>query len=390
VRLAEGSKQKVKRRGTLRQWWILTRRCFTIKRKDTVNTAILLLQAPVIASVLWLVFAGQIHTYFEEIKLGPSALFLLMASAVWFGCSNSAREIVGEQAIYRRERMVNLMVPSYVLSKFAVLGLVCAIQCAILLGIVHTTLDYSGSWWLTYVIMLLTSLAGVGMGLTLSALVRSTEAAIALVPMLLIPQIILGGIIVPIHQLGGPMQVLSAAMVTRWGFEAGLHIEYDDDDLDTVRDYCGIDVCPDPIATRSGGDIGYGTAIAAERVSELLIGVASGVRTDAGDGERVRTGYGTVTDRNYQPRGPGAEEDVCNVLCTNARRGIEVTPLERAFGLDLGENDAMRHTYQQEYGVGHSGSQSSLGFCAVVLVVFNLLMFALVCSILRLKDVEVG
>jgi len=199
VRLSAGSKKRTMRQGWLRQWWILTRRYFTIKRKDAVNTAILLLQAPIIGLVLLLVFGGRVDTYFDRISWGPSALFLLVASAVWFGCSNSAREIVGEQAIYKRERMVNLLIPSYVASKFAVLGVVCAIQCGLLLAIVYPALGFNGPLLHLYSVLLLSSLAGVGMGLTLSAVVRSSEAAIALVPLMLIPQIILGGIIMPIQ-----------------------------------------------------------------------------------------------------------------------------------------------------------------------------------------------
>ena len=115
---------------------MLTRRYATIKLRDLVSTLILLLQAPVIAAVIALVFAGELDTAAGRNAYGAFALFLMAVSAVWFGCSNAAREIVSEQAIYRRERMVNLKIPSYVMSKFVVLGALCAIQCALLLAIV--------------------------------------------------------------------------------------------------------------------------------------------------------------------------------------------------------------------------------------------------------------
>jgi ABC-type multidrug transport system ATPase subunit len=362
VNIAEGSKQKTERRGLVRQFGILTRRCYNIKGKDKVNTAILLLQAPIIGLVLWLVFSGQLGSYFDMLTRGPAALFLLVASAVWFGCSNSAREIVGELAIYRRERMVNLMIPSYVLSKVTVLGLLCAVQCGILLVIVYPALGYRGSFFLVYLLLLLSSMAGVGMGLVLSAVVRSSEAAVALVPLLLIPQIIIGGIIMPIHDLNAPMKVFASVMVARWGFEGVLHVEYADDDLRTVRDRCGIDVCPDPLA-----------------VLEPSEGEAT-----------IETAFGSLPDRSYFPSGEAENEDICNVLCTNARRGNEVTPLEVAFGLSITPADPMRLDYLNRYGVGTTGSQTSLATVFIALLVFNLLLFALVCSILRLKDIEVG
>ena len=362
IRLSQGGKQRTVRHRLMRQWWVLTRRYFTIKRKDTINTAILLLQAPIIAAVLCLVFMGQIGNYFDHVNRGPAALFLLVASAVWFGCSNSAREIVGEQAIYKRERMVNLMIPSYVGSKFAVLGFVCSVQCAMLLVIVYFVLGFEGAILPLYLILLLSSLAGVGMGLALSAMMRSSEAAIALVPLLLIPQIILGGIIMPIHDLNSPMKLLASVMVSRWGFEGALHIEYGDDDLERIQGECGVDICPDPLADFDQETTG-GTTVSA---------------------------FGGIPDQDFFPTGEGADHDMCNVLCTNARRGIELAPLERAFGLDLRDSQSLRADYFDQYRVGKQGIQTTLETNYSVLIFFNLLLFGLVCSILRIKDGDVG
>ncbi|MBN1944970.1 MAG: FHA domain-containing protein [Bradymonadales bacterium] len=367
VRLGEGSKQKTERRGWLRQWGILTRRCLTIKRKDVVNTAILLLQAPVIGVVLWLVFAGRMTSPFQRLEHGPSALFLLVMSAVWFGCSNSAREIVKEQAIYRRERMVNLIIGSYVLSKFTVLGALCALQCAILLGMVYPALGYEGCFLVHYLVLFLVSLCGVGIGLTLSAMVRSAEAATALVPLLLIPQIMLGGILIPTHDLNLPMGILSNAMVARWGYEGVLHVEYGKDDLDAIRQQCGIDACPDPLGAKESSPV-----------------------EDTAGPRLLTTLFGQMEERSYLPRGVGEETDICTILCTNTRRGAELTPLERAFGLDLDREGSLRHRYHQEYGVGVQGVQVGLPVVLLVLFFLNALLFGLVCSILRLKDVEVG
>ncbi len=232
VAISSGSKKKTARRFGLGQWWVLTRRYLTIKRKDLANTLILFIQAPIIAAIIVGVFWGRTGANLQDndeilnrIEYVPVAFFLLSISAIWFGCSNSAREIVAEQAIYRRERMVNLKIPSYVMSKFTVLGLVCALQCAVLLGVTDLFLGFHGSFMWLYFFLVLCSLAGVGMGLVLSAMVRTNEAAIALVPLLLIPQVILGGLIVPIEDMKKPMQVATYPMLARWGFEGLLHAE---------------------------------------------------------------------------------------------------------------------------------------------------------------------
>ena len=77
-----------------KQLFWLTARYFNIKTNDRTNTFILLAQAPIIAGLLGLIF--------DELEL--SVLFLMTISAIWFGTNNSAKEIVGELPIYRRER----------------------------------------------------------------------------------------------------------------------------------------------------------------------------------------------------------------------------------------------------------------------------------------------
>ena len=83
-------------------------------------------------------------------------------------------------------------------------------------------------------------------------------------------------------------------------------------------------------------------------------------------------------------------EDICTVLCANALRGEEVTPLERAFGLDLRDAGSMRSFYGSQYEVGSRGAQTGVPINYGVLLFFNALLFGLVCSILRVKDGDVG
>jgi hypothetical protein len=68
----------------------------------------------------------------------------LVVAAVWFGTSNAAREIVAERAIYLRERMVNLGLINYVLSKYVLLAFFCIVQCTMLLAIVFFALGFHG------------------------------------------------------------------------------------------------------------------------------------------------------------------------------------------------------------------------------------------------------
>lgn len=225
VRVTNPSERK-KPRFSLRQWATLCRRYFAIRMKDRVGMSILMVQAPIIALLLDLVFVSESGGVMSRLQYTPFALFLLVVSAIWFGCSNAAREIVAEQAIYRRERMVNLAISAYVLSKVMVLGALCLMQCVVLLSLTYFVLDFWGNPLLHLGILWLASLGGLGMGLFLSSLVRTSEAAMATVPLLLIPQIILGGAIMPVDKMSTPVWGASHAVISRWAFEGVLHTEH--------------------------------------------------------------------------------------------------------------------------------------------------------------------
>src|SRR6266568_288101 len=160
-----------------------------------------------------------------------TVLFIMAFSAIFFGCINAAREIVKEAPIYLRERAVNLGILPYMFSKIIVLGLLCLVQSAILVLCVSIPDPFSNSILLTpflevYITIALTSLAGLMMGLMVSALVPNTDRAMTIVPLLLIPQIIFSGTIFPLNSW--PLQVLSALFPIRWAMAAlgssiGLH-----------------------------------------------------------------------------------------------------------------------------------------------------------------------
>ena len=221
--------QSIRRPG-LSQWRTLVRRSLVIKLKDSASTLILLAQAPIIAFLLVAVFSHRSTqsltrlTYPDISNAMVTSSFLLIISALWFGCANAAREIVGEWAIYHRERMVNLKIPSYIASKFTVLGLLCLVQCAALLGIVYWGCGWRGPWWKMYWLLVLTALVGVALGLTASVLARTSEVALSLVPLILLPMIILGGGLSPLHNMKAE-KYLPPILASRWAFEGLLLLE---------------------------------------------------------------------------------------------------------------------------------------------------------------------
>lgn len=231
------------------QFGLLFSRYWKVKTRDVGGTLIMLLQAPIIGVLLAAVFGGQrdgvpfwclgalqelskksgstgegIGDTLRNLQATPdhgAAIFFCVVSAVWFGTSNAAREVVSERAIYLRERMVNLKLFNYIFSKFVLLSLFCIVQCTILLAIVFFALGFNGglpAFGISLATLIVTAMNSVAVGLLLSTLVNSSEAAMALTPIALIPQVVLGGLLVPMTT--NPMlKWFMYFMPARWGFQ---------------------------------------------------------------------------------------------------------------------------------------------------------------------------
>jgi|TARA_B110001469_G_C9633789_1_gene317379 ABC-type multidrug transport system ATPase subunit len=195
----------------LDQYYWLTRRYFRIKTNDTINSTIMLIQAPIIAVLICFIF--------NEISSG--VLFMIAISAIWLGTQNAAREIVSEQAIYKRERMFNLDIFPYLLSKITVLSSFSIIQSFLFVlilsvGYSDNMLDLNDPLRI-FVWMSFLSIASTFLGLLLSSIVDTTEKAMTIVPLILIPQIMLAGLIA---KVSSPLvEILSYFTLSRWGVE---------------------------------------------------------------------------------------------------------------------------------------------------------------------------
>ncbi len=176
----------------------LARRYLEIILRDRKNTGLLLLQAPLITFFIFIATTNL-----------SSRLFMMTLAAIWFGCNNSAREICKEIPLYRRERMVNLAIVPYLTSKFVVLAVLVALQCLVL------ALLTPDRFFQAYWPLVLCGVAGVSLGLLISSIVNSPDKAIALVPILLIPQVLFSGIF---GELKGFQRSLGETMISKWSY----------------------------------------------------------------------------------------------------------------------------------------------------------------------------
>jgi ABC transport system ATP-binding/permease protein len=144
--------------------------------------------------------------------------FILAIVSLWLGVSVSAREIVRERPVFKRERMVNLGLIPYIGSKLAVLSLVLFVQCLLLLGVLkifHVTGQMYLPGYYGGLAHLLT-MVGIAMGLLVSCSVRSSETASSVVPLIMIPQIIFCGLV---GEPKGVARAVGAIMPATWSFD---------------------------------------------------------------------------------------------------------------------------------------------------------------------------
>jgi len=181
---------------------------------------------------------GQEQALQVFILPGPGAdaqkvLFIMAFATVLFGCINGAREIVKEAAIYNRERAVNLGILPYMFSKIVVLGMLCLFQSAVLVLVVQLGEPLKQGIIMppvleTYITVGLTSLAGLMIGLAISAIAPNNDRAISFVPIILLPQVIFSGAIIPLKDWF--TQIMASIFPTRWAMAAlgssiGLHAD---------------------------------------------------------------------------------------------------------------------------------------------------------------------
>lgn len=189
----------------------LTSRYLKIKMRDTINLIFLLIQAPLIALFINLLFKQN----GDEFK----ALFILVVSTIWLGCSNAVREIVNERSIYKRERMVNLSIPAYLTSKLAVLFMFSVVQTFSLLIITGSYFNFANDVQL-YFVLLLSSFTSTVLGLLLSSFSKTEAFALTILPLVLIPVVIFAGLVQTFEAMkNSGIHILAGFWLSRWVYE---------------------------------------------------------------------------------------------------------------------------------------------------------------------------
>lgn len=231
--------EPVARRGWLRQFATLVRRNLAVIGSDRRLLWTMLLQAPILGAVMLAALPPREFRPLSDIEFirfsqATMVLAVLVVGVTALGLSNAIREIVKELPIYRRERAVGLAPSAYVASKAVVLGLLTALQSAILVLIAIRT---QGEGWgaaffesdfgplsageVELVIgMVLAGVGAMALGLLISAGARTVDRAATLLPMLLVAELLLSGAFKPVIDEAGGRE-LSWFASANWGFSTG-------------------------------------------------------------------------------------------------------------------------------------------------------------------------
>ena len=180
-----------------RQFMILARRNVRLLVEARQTLAMAVLQSSLIGALTGYVF-NSFGIGPEAIRSKTALLFLLGLTSIWLGCNGASKEIVGELPIYKRERDVNLSTLAFVLAKYAVASCFTVLQLAIVFALTSAFAEsVPGPAWTQFGILVLGALAGTAIGLVISAFSDTRDQATTIVPLVLIPQIILAGILIP-------------------------------------------------------------------------------------------------------------------------------------------------------------------------------------------------
>ena len=176
----------------------LLKRAFISKLRNRGNLVITIGVAPVLAFLIAsLLRYSDSGTYdFASAYHIPTFLFLTLIVAMFLGLTNSADDIIRDRVVLQRERNLNVRLPYYIFAKTVSLGVFALLQCVLFVLIGNYILEIRGMFWIYLGIVFMTAMGGVALGLVISSLVSDPKTAANIVPLVLIPQIIMGGALI--------------------------------------------------------------------------------------------------------------------------------------------------------------------------------------------------
>ena len=217
-----------KRPNFFQQIAIFLRRNIRAKISDLQYVLVTLIEAPVLAIICGLltrfVPESGIYTVMDNKNL-PSYLFMAIIVSIFLGMSGSAEEIIKDRALLKREKFLNLSYKGYIWSKMIYMAAVCAVQTFLFIVAGNAIIGIHGMFWTWWLILFVSAFLSALIGLLLSQCLSSVVSIYITIPVLLIPQILLCGLVVHFDDLNsksktGNVPVIGEVIPSRWAYEA--------------------------------------------------------------------------------------------------------------------------------------------------------------------------
>jgi ABC-type multidrug transport system ATPase subunit len=216
------------RPGQIGQFWIFFLRTLKSHVQNRQYVLINLLEPPILACIAALICRGSwgMDYVFMENKNLSNFFFISVVVAIFLGMSISAEEINRDRKVLNRERLLHLNWTAYISAKTFYLAGLAALQMALFVWVGNAILQVPDMFSISWMVLFFCALVSCVLGLNISAGVRSAVNIYIIIPVLLVPQIMLGGASVPFDELmnreSGDRNVPAIAniMPSRWGYEA--------------------------------------------------------------------------------------------------------------------------------------------------------------------------
>jgi ABC-type multidrug transport system ATPase subunit len=248
---------------------ILTSRYLRLQLADFRNLLLLIAQPPIISLMIASTF-GSIKASFAELHAADTKLvaFVLVLAVLWCSGTLSVREIVRELPILRHERRFGVGTLAYLCSKMLLLGTFALIQAFLLLLLVRYFTNLTGPASGQLLVFASTALAGVSLGLLVSATAGTSERAMTILPVLLIAQAIFSG---GLARLTGMVRWFSMIFVPAFWSLDGLKAQFSSDLANAT--YPGAPGHYQPPILGSGGPLSLDVMVLLAQSAALLAGV---------------------------------------------------------------------------------------------------------------------
>jgi ABC-type multidrug transport system ATPase subunit len=226
-----------------KQTLIFTTRDFLAKLSNKQYLMINLLEAPLLAVILAFIIKyksapGGKEYIFRFNDNFPAYLLMSIIVALFMGLTVSAEEIIRDRKILKRESFLNLSWNSYLVSKLNILFFLSAIQTITFVIVGNLILEIHGMTWAMWLVLFSTSCFANVLGLNISSAFNSAVTVYVMIPLLLIPQMILSGLLFSFDKLNnvistkGKVPVVADFMASRWAYEAMAVYQFKNNDYE--------------------------------------------------------------------------------------------------------------------------------------------------------------